>query len=79
MAEDPTIAKKTPAVLELEPGTYYWCRCGKSQDQPYCDGSHEGTSFEPIEIVLEKKKRVALCQCKHTKTPPYCDGSHKHL
>lgn len=78
MAE-PTIAAKEPAILELESGTYYWCTCGKSTNQPFCDGSHEGTSFEPREFEITEKQTVALCQCKHTKTPPFCDGSHENI
>ena len=73
------IAAKEPAVLELEPGTYYWCTCGESKNQPYCDGSHEGTEFTPMEVVLEEKKKVAFCQCKRTGNAPYCDGTHKSL
>lgn len=76
---EPTIAAKEPAVLELEPGTYYWCKCGDSKKQPYCDGAHQGTDFSPIEIVIEEKKKVALCQCKRTGNAPYCDGVHKSL
>jgi CDGSH-type Zn-finger protein len=76
---DPTIAAKAPAVLELEPGKYYWCACGKSNKQPFCDGSHQGTEFTPMAFVIEEKKKVALCQCKHTGNPPFCDGTHTKL
>lgn len=76
---NPRIAAKEPAVLNLEAGTYYWCLCGRSRDQPFCDGSHEGTGFEPVEFTVAEKKEVALCQCKRTKTPPYCDGTHQTL
>ncbi|MDQ6997476.1 MAG: CDGSH iron-sulfur domain-containing protein [Mariprofundus sp.] len=74
-----TIAAKEPAVLELEAGTYYWCSCGKSANQPFCDGSHKGTAFTPEVIEITEKKTVALCQCKQTKNPPFCDGSHNNL
>jgi len=73
---NPQIAAKEPAILELEPGTYHWCACGRSKNQPFCDGAHEGTGFTPREVEIAEKKTVSLCQCKHTKTPPFCDGSH---
>ena len=73
------IAAKAPAVLTLEPGTYYWCTCGLSKDQPFCDGAHSGTDFEPLAFEVEEQREVALCQCKRTRTPPFCDGSHSAL
>jgi CDGSH-type Zn-finger protein len=76
---DPVIASKLPAVLELEAGTYWWCHCGRSRSQPFCDGSHKGTEFTPSKLVVEEKKRVALCQCKHTSKGPFCDGTHARL
>jgi len=74
-----TIAAKKPKVIELEPGTYCWCACGRSKSQPFCDGSHEGTDFEPVAFDIAEKQSVALCQCKHTKNPPFCDGTHDSL
>jgi len=73
------IADLTPAVTELEPGTYWWCACGRSQNQPWCDGSHAGTGFEPMELSVTEKKRYALCRCKQTKGMPFCDGTHSSL
>lgn len=77
--EKPIIAQKFPYRVELEPGTYYWCKCGRSKKQPFCDGSHIGTTFQPIEVKFTRKLVVAFCGCKHTKRQPFCDGSHKTL
>ena len=76
---DATIAAKVPAVLKIEPGTYYWCSCGLSKNQPYCDGAHKGTDFTPLEFTVEEEKQVALCLCKRTGNAPFCDGAHKNL
>lgn len=76
---DPVIASRVPSVVDLDPGTYYWCTCGRSSNQPFCDGSHRGTEFTPHVLELSEKKKVALCNCKHTGNAPFCDGSHKKL
>ena len=77
---DPIVADKRPEVLELEPGkTYWWCACGRSKEQPWCDGSHKGTDIEPIEFTVEDRKNYALCKCKKTGKSPFCDGAHSSL
>jgi CDGSH-type Zn-finger protein len=76
---EPEIADKTPAVLELAPGTYFWCRCGRSKNQPFCDGAHKGSEFTPMEFTIEETKKVALCRCKRTANAPFCDAAHKKL
>lgn len=76
---EPVIAGKSPKMMSLAPGTYYWCACGLSKNQPYCDGSHAGTDFAPVEFAVGEEKEAALCMCKRTKTPPYCDGTHTNL
>ncbi|WP_416676367.1 CDGSH iron-sulfur domain-containing protein [Egbenema bharatensis] len=76
---EPTIADKKPTVMELEAGDYWWCTCGQSQNQPFCDGGHKGTDFTPMKFTIEEKQKVALCLCKHTQNPPFCDGAHSGL
>ncbi|MEE4271022.1 MAG: CDGSH iron-sulfur domain-containing protein [Thermoanaerobaculales bacterium] len=76
---EPKIAGTTPVVLQLEAGTYYWCACGHSENQPWCDGSHAGTGMEPVAFTVEGSSKTALCQCKHTGDQPRCDGSHSKL
>ena len=76
---NPKIAAKQPIGLELAPGNYYWCACGKSKNQPFCDGSHAGSDFTPVPFKIEEKKTYFLCQCKHSKNKPFCDGSHRTL
>ncbi|MDD3528455.1 MAG: CDGSH iron-sulfur domain-containing protein [Gallionellaceae bacterium] len=72
----PHIAQYGPYPVDLEPGDYWWCACGHSKSQPFCDGSHEGTGFTPVKMVITEKSQVFLCGCKFTGTPPFCDGSH---
>jgi CDGSH-type Zn-finger protein len=79
MAE-PTIAARAPIPVEVEAGkTYYWCSCGKSAHQPFCDGSHKGSEFTPLAYTPEQAGKVWLCACKHTHNAPLCDGTHKTL
>ena len=77
--QKPNIAAKVPAVLDLAAGTYFWCSCGLSTKQPFCDGSHKGTGLAPGKFELTEAKRVALCQCKQSAGSPFCDGAHKGL
>ncbi len=80
MTDEPTIAQKAPYPVELEAGkSYYWCACGQSKNQPFCDGSHKGTSFAPIKYECEQSGRKFLCGCKKTERQPFCDGTHKEL
>jgi len=67
-----------PVIMELEPGDYWWCTCGNSATA-FCDGSHQGTGFQPLKFTAETKKKVALCQCKQTQNSPFCDGAHAKL
>lgn len=75
------IAQKAPYAIDLEAGkTYYWCTCGLSDKQPFCNGSHkEKGEFTPLEFVAEEAKTYHLCGCKNTGGEPFCDGSHKNL
>ena len=76
---EPVIAQKAPYPEDLEPGTYWWCACGKSQNQPFCDGSHKDTEFTPVKLEITEKTKVYLCGCKHSHDKPFCDGSHNKL
>lgn len=77
---EPVIPQKGPYPVDVEAGqTLYWCACGQSKNQPFCDGSHKGTGFSPMAWESPRTKTVYFCGCKHSKTSPLCDGSHSEL
>jgi CDGSH-type Zn-finger protein len=77
---EPTIAGTAPMPIEVEEGkSYFWCACGLSSNQPFCDGSHKGTEFSPVRYTAEKDGKAFFCSCKRSDKAPLCDGSHKAL
>jgi CDGSH iron-sulfur domain-containing protein 3 len=76
----PTIAAKAPMGVDVEAGkTVYWCSCGLSKKQPFCDGSHQGSGMTPLAYTPSESRKVFFCACKHSGKPPLCDGSHNKL
>ncbi|HRJ70516.1 MAG TPA: CDGSH iron-sulfur domain-containing protein [Beijerinckiaceae bacterium] len=76
----PVIAAKAPIAVKVEAGKdYWWCSCGKSSKQPFCDGSHKGSTFAPVKYTADKDGDVYFCACKNSKNGVKCDGTHKSL
>ncbi|MBL4773680.1 MAG: CDGSH iron-sulfur domain-containing protein [Alcanivoracaceae bacterium] len=77
---NPIISDIKPVKVKLSKGQeYYFCTCGRSKNQPFCDGSHVNTSFNPKVVVSEEDGESYLCACKHTSNAPFCDGTHKQF
>ncbi len=80
MMEKAVVAQKAPFQVDVVAGkSYFWCACGRSAKQPFCDGSHKGTGHSPVQFKPDESKTVWLCGCKQTHTAPMCDGTHKTL
>lgn len=75
----PVCTQKSPYAVELEAGDHYWCACGLSKNQPFCDGSHEGTGITPVKFTVTGKETRYLCGCRATGNQPFCDGTHERL
>jgi CDGSH-type Zn-finger protein len=74
------VAGRAPIPVEVEAGkSYWWCACGQSKNQPFCDGSHKGGPFVPQEYKATETKKVFFCACKQTANAPLCDGTHNKL
>lgn len=77
---EPVVAQKAPITVEVEEGrSYFWCACGRSQSQPFCDGSHKGTDFVPLKYKAIESAKKYFCCCKKTGGTPFCDGTHNTL
>jgi CDGSH-type Zn-finger protein len=77
---EPIVAGKAPMGIDVEAGkSYYWCSCGASKNQPFCDGGHKGSGFVPLKYDATTTGKVWFCTCKHSANSPLCDGSHKQL
>jgi CDGSH iron-sulfur domain-containing protein 3 len=78
--DKPHIAQREPYPVEVTGGRkYFWCACGRSARQPFCDGSHEGTGLTPMAYAAEKDRTLYFCGCKRTARAPFCDGTHNDL
>ena len=80
MVTTPKVPQRAPFAVEVAAGNdYWWCACGRSAKQPFCDGSHKGTGLAPVKYSADRDGRAFFCGCKHTANAPLCDGSHKNL
>jgi CDGSH-type Zn-finger protein len=76
----PSVAQKGPFMIQVEAGKdYWWCACGQSKNQPFCDGSHKGSEFSPVQWQATEAKAAYFCGCKNSGHKPFCDGTHSKL
>ena len=75
----PEVPRKGSYKVSVKPGKYWWCACGKSSNQPFCDGSHKGTGLSPVMVEIDEEKMVSWCGCKHSENKPFCDSTHRSL
>jgi CDGSH iron-sulfur domain-containing protein 3 len=80
MSDEAKVAQKGPYQIALDAGKpYFWCTCGRSAKQPFCDGNHKGTSFQPQRFTVDSAGTYNLCGCKSSDDKPFCDGAHNML
>ncbi len=80
MSATPVVARKGSYKIPVEAGKKYaWCACGMSQTQPFCDGTHKGSTFSPVVFTADVTKEMSFCGCKHSKLGAFCDGTHRQL
>lgn len=78
--QKPETPMKSPCAVDVEQGkSYWWCACGRSASQPFCNGAHKGSEFTPVEYTATETAKVYFCGCKHSQHAPLCDGTHKSL
>ena len=78
---DPAMPQKGPYVVDEPPGDKWWCACGHSKNQPYCDGSHktQALGVQPVKATIDAPRKVAWCGCKRSGKKPFCDGTHSRI
>ncbi|NNE58190.1 MAG: CDGSH iron-sulfur domain-containing protein [Hellea sp.] len=80
MTDKPVTPQKSPIPIDVEAGkSYFWCSCGRSKNQPFCDGSHKASTFTPLKWTATKSGKKFFCGCKQTEGQPFCDGTHNGL
>ena len=78
--QKPETPMKSPCAVDVEQGkSYWWCACGRSASQPFCNGAHKGSEFTPVKYTATETTKVYFCGCKHSQNAPLCDGTHKSL